>query len=251
MSQKILEVKDLTREFSTGAETVRALRGISFSVDAGEFVSIMGASGSGKSTLLNILGCLDQPTAGAYLLDGVDVKTLSRNELAQLRNRKIGFVFQSFNLLARTSTLENVELPLLYNAAVSSAERRKKALQVLEAVSLSDRVYYLPNQLSGGQQQRVAIARALINDPVMILADEPTGNLDTRTSYSIIALLQELNEKGVTILCVTHEPDIAAFTSRTIVLKDGTVIKDEKKEQRQSAKELLASLPADELYQKS
>jgi putative ABC transport system ATP-binding protein len=250
MLSTILEITDLRREFKTGGETVRALKGINFSVLSGEFVSIMGASGSGKSTLLNILGCLDQPTEGKYLLDGVDVKELSKNELARLRNRKIGFVFQSFNLLARTSTLENVELPLMYNNEVSTAERHQRAIRVLESVKLSDRLHHLPNELSGGQQQRVAIARALINNPVMLLADEPTGNLDTRTSYSIMALLQELNSSGVTILVVTHEPDIAAFTGRTIVLRDGLVIKDEKNGQIRSAKEALALLPVNEEYQK-
>lgn len=245
----IVEIQNLKREFKTGAETVRALRGVSFSVAPGEFVSIMGASGSGKSTLLNILGCLDQPTGGDYLLDGVPVKNLSRNELARLRNRKIGFVFQSYNLLARTTALENVELPLLYNADVPAKERHERALNVLRAVDLKDRSHHLSNQLSGGQQQRVAIARALINNPVMILADEPTGNLDTRTSYGIMALLQDLNKQGVTILCVTHEPDIASFTSRTIVLRDGSIIKDEKNKTVRLATEALASLPVNGEYQ--
>ncbi|HVZ57693.1 MAG TPA: ABC transporter ATP-binding protein [Chitinophagaceae bacterium] len=249
MADKILEIIDLKREFKTGPETVRALRGISFSVASGEFVSIMGASGSGKSTLLNILGCLDKPTAGDYILDQVNVKDLSRNELARLRNRKIGFVFQSYNLLARTSTLENVELPLLYNPEVSARDRHGKARQVLEAVGLGDRLRHLSNELSGGQQQRVAIARALINDPVMILADEPTGNLDTRSSYSIMSLMQDLNARGVTILCVTHEPDIAVFTGRTIVLRDGRVIRDEKNPRVKSAREALAALPANDEYQ--
>lgn len=243
MSAAILEINNLTKEFKTGAETVRALRGVSFSVEKGEFVSIMGASGSGKSTLLNILGCLDKPTGGEYFLNAVNVKEHSRNELAKLRNRKIGFVFQSYNLLPRTSALENVELPLLYNPEVSTKARHAKAISVLNAVELSDRQSYTPSQLSGGQQQRVAIARALINDPVMILADEPTGNLDTKTSYGIMALLQELNNKGVTILCVTHEPDIAAFTGRTIILKDGKVIKDVKNEKIRSAKAELAAMP--------
>lgn len=245
MANRILDINDLTREFRMGSETVRALKGVSFTVEAGEFVSIMGSSGSGKTTLLNILGCLDQPTGGTYLLDGVDVKSLSRNELARLRNRKIGFVFQSYNLLARTSALENVELPLLYNSTIPTKDRRNKAMHALEAVGLSDRFHHMPNQLSGGQQQRVAIARALVNEPVMILADEATGNLDTRTSYGIMALLQELNSKGKTIVFVTHEPDIAVFSSRTVILKDGLVIKDVKNENIHSAKEALAALPAE------
>ena len=231
-----------------GSEIVRALKGISFSVEAGEFVTIMGSSGSGKTTLLNILGCLDQPTDGDYLLDGVNVRHLSRNELARLRNRKIGFVFQSYNLLARTSALENVELPLLYNSAISATERKERAVRALGAVKLSDRVDHLPNQLSGGQQQRVAIARALVNEPVMILADEATGNLDTRTSYEIMSLLQELNTQGKTILFVTHEPDIAAFSQRTVTLKDGRVIKDDRNMNVRSAREALESLPVNDDY---
>jgi putative ABC transport system ATP-binding protein len=226
-----------------GVEIVKALKGVSFSVEEGEFVTIMGSSGSGKTTMLNILGCLDQPTTGTYLLDNVDVKKLSRNELAQLRNRKIGFVFQAYNLLARTSAMENVELPLLYNSEISTSQRHQMAVKALEAVKLSDRLDHLPNQLSGGQQQRVAIARALVNSPVMILADEATGNLDTKTSYEIMALFQELNKQGKTIVFVTHEPDIAAFSSRTITLKDGKVIKDQKNENIRSAKDMLAALP--------
>ncbi len=251
MANKILDIIDLKREFKMGSETVRALKGVSFSVDAGEFVTIMGSSGSGKTTLLNILGCLDKPTDGKYLLDGADVKSLSRNELAKLRNRKIGFVFQSYNLLARTSALENVELPLLYNADVPTKERREKAMHALEAVRLADRMDHMPNQLSGGQQQRVAIARSLVNEPVMILADEATGNLDTRTSYEIMALLQELNSKqGLTIVFVTHENDIAVFSSRTVTLKDGRVIKDVKNENVHSAKDALAALPVEKDDQK-
>jgi putative ABC transport system ATP-binding protein len=248
MDKKILEIKNLKREFIMGGETVHALRGISFSVSAGEFVTIMGSSGSGKTTLLNILGCLDSPTDGDYLLDGVDVKKLSRNELAGLRNTKIGFVFQSYNLLARTSALENVELPLFYNKKISTEDRKAMATEALEAVSLKDRLYHMPNQLSGGQQQRVAIARALVNKPVMILADEATGNLDTRTSYEIMALMQELNNLGKTIVFVTHEPDIAAFSTRTIMLRDGVVQKDFANENRRSAKEALESLPPSDSY---
>jgi putative ABC transport system ATP-binding protein len=226
-----------------GSETVRALKGVSFSVQQGEFVTIMGSSGSGKTTLLNILGCLDKPGNGTYLLDGVEVKALSRNELAGLRNQKIGFVFQAYNLLARTSALENVELPLLYNNSITASQRRERALQALQAVKLGDRADHLPNQLSGGQQQRVAIARALVNEPVMILADEATGNLDTRTSYEIMLLLQELNRQGKTIVFVTHEPDIAAFSSRTITLKDGKIVKDERNQHIRLASEMLAALP--------
>ena len=244
MATKILDIHNLKREFKMGSETVRALKGVSFQVEAGEFVTIMGSSGSGKTTLLNILGCLDKPTDGDFLLDDVNISTQSRNELARLRNHKIGFVFQSYNLLARTSALENVELPLMYNKTVSSKERHERAVRALEAVKLADRLDHLPNQLSGGQQQRVAIARALVNEPVMILADEATGNLDTRTSYEIMALLQELNQQqGKTIVFVTHEPDIAAFSSRTITLRDGKVIKDIKNENVRSAKEALAALP--------
>jgi len=243
MANKILDIHDLKREFQMGVEIVKALKGVSFSVEEGEFVTIMGSSGSGKTTMLNILGCLDKPTSGTYLLDNVNVKELSRNELAQLRNRKIGFVFQAYNLLARTSAMENVELPLLYNPGISTSQRHQMAVKALEAVKLSDRLDHLPNQLSGGQQQRVAIARALVNAPVMILADEATGNLDTKTSYEIMALFQELNKQGKTIVFVTHEPDIAAFSSRTITLKDGKVIKDQKNENIRSAKDMLAALP--------
>ncbi|MFT3703909.1 MAG: ABC transporter ATP-binding protein [Agriterribacter sp.] len=249
MANAILDIQHLKREFKMGSETVRALKGVSFNVQPGEFVTIMGSSGSGKTTLLNILGCLDKPTDGDYLLDGVNVKQLSRNELARLRNHKIGFVFQSYNLLARTSALENVELPLLYNNNVSAQQRKDKAIQSLQAVKLADRLDHLPNQLSGGQQQRVAIARALVNEPVMILADEATGNLDTRTSYEIMLLLQELNQQqGKTIVFVTHEPDIAAFSSRTVTLKDGRVVKDSKNENVRSAKEALESLPVNDDY---
>lgn len=248
MATKILDIKNLKREFKMGSETVRALKGVSFHIEAGEFVTIMGSSGSGKTTLLNILGCLDKPSDGEFLLDDVNVGKLSRNDLARLRNRKIGFVFQAYNLLARTSALENVELPLLYNREVSTRERHQRALHSLEAVKLADRLDHLPNQLSGGQQQRVAIARALVNQPVMILADEATGNLDTRTSYEIISLMQELNQQGKTIVFVTHEPDIAAFSSRTITLKDGRVVKDVINENVRSAQEALAALPVQDDY---
>jgi putative ABC transport system ATP-binding protein len=243
MANKIVDIHDLKREFRMGSEIVKALKSVSFSVEEGEFITIMGSSGSGKTTMLNILGCLDKPTDGTYLLDNVDVKKLSRNELAQLRNHKIGFVFQSYNLLARTSAIENVELPLLYNPSIKTKQRHQMAIEALEAVRLSDRIDHLPNQLSGGQQQRVAIARALVNNPVMILADEATGNLDTRTSYEIMSLIQELNKQGKTIVFVTHEPDIAAFSNRTITLKDGKVIKDSKNENVRSAKDMLSALP--------
>lgn len=243
MSKEIIKIEDLKREFTMGSETVRALRGISFTINEGEFVTIMGSSGSGKSTLLNILGCLDQPTSGLYEIDGIKVKNLSRNELATIRNEKIGFIFQSYNLMARTSALENVELPLIYNSKVSSEERRERAIKALKMVGLENRMDHTPSQLSGGQQQRVAIARSLVNNPVMILADEATGNLDTRTAYEIMSIFQDLNEQGITIAFVTHEPDIATFSSRTIVLKDGNIIQDYKNENVQSAKVELAKLP--------
>lgn len=247
--KKILEIKDLKREFKVGSETVRALKGISFDVNSGEFVTIMGSSGSGKTTLLNILGCLDKPTNGTYMLDNVNVKELSRDELAVLRNHKIGFVFQAYNLLPRTSALENVELPLLYNKNISNAERRDRAIHALESVRLAERLDHTPSQLSGGQQQRVAIARALVNEPVMILADEATGNLDSRTSYEIMALMQDLNQtQGKTIVFVTHEPDIASFSSRTVMLRDGLIQKDTKNENQKSAKEILAGLPVSDDY---
>ena len=222
----IIEIRNLKRDFVVGEETVHALRGISFTIERGEFVSIMGTSGSGKSTLLNILGCLDRPTEGDYIIDGVNVATLSRNEQADIRNRKIGFVFQNYNLLPRTSVLENVELPLMYNKQYSARQRRERAMDVIRRVGLEQRIHHTSAQLSGGQQQRVAIARALVGDPVIILADEATGNLDTRTSYEIMALFQELHAQGTTIAFVTHEPDIASFTSRTIKLRDGHITED-------------------------
>lgn len=246
MSNTILEMQSIKREFKMGTETVHALKGISFKIEAGEFVTIMGSSGSGKTTMLNILGCLDKPTNGTYILDNINVKELTSNELARLRNTKIGFVFQAYNLLPRTTALENVELPLLYNAAISAKERKERAVNALEAVKLSDRLDHTPNQMSGGQQQRVAIARALVNEPVMILADEATGNLDTKTSYEIMSLMQDLNKEGKTIVFVTHEPDIATFSSRTITLRDGKLQNDSFNNNILSAKEALASLPVND-----
>ena len=243
MSKVIIKTVDLKRDFIMGPETVHALKGISFTIKEGEFVTIMGSSGSGKSVLLHILGCLDQPTSGIYELDGLKVKDLSKDELATIRNEKIGFIFQSYNLLARTSAIENVELPLLYSNKVSSAEQKERAIESLERVGLGHRLHHTPGQLSGGQQQRIAIARSLINNPVIILADEATGNLDTRNSYEIMALFQKLNQQGITIIFVTHEPDIASFSSRTIILKDGLVIQDDKNSHIQSATDELAKLP--------
>lgn len=242
----IIRLDSIKRDFVVGEETVHALRGISFSITEGEFVTIMGSSGSGKSTLLNILGCLDTPTEGEYYLDNTPVSSMNKNERSEIRNTKIGFVFQSYNLLPKTTALENVELPLIYNPAYNSAQRVEKAEQALKAVGLSDRMYHKSNQMSGGQQQRVAIARALVNDPVLILADEATGNLDTRTAYEIIVLFQELHRMGKTIIFVTHNPEIAAYSSRNIVLRDGKVIKDERTKEIKSAKEVLDKLPKQE-----
>lgn len=227
-----------------GEEQVHALKGISFCIQQGEFVSIMGTSGSGKSTLLNILGCLDKPSEGDYLLDGANVSALTSNQLATLRNKKIGFVFQNYNLLPRTSALENVELPLLYSKSISVKERRERAIEALIAVGLEQRMNHTSAQLSGGQQQRVAIARAIVNDPVIILADEATGNLDTRTSYEIMSLFQNLHAQGKTIAFVTHEPDIAEFTTRIIKLRDGNIIEDRPVATR-AAEEALKELKID------
>ncbi len=243
--KEIIRVDNLRREFIVGGEKVKALRGVSFSIREGEFVTIMGTSGSGKSTLLNLLGCLDTPTSGVYELDGVSVQSMSKNQRAVTRNRKIGFVFQNYNLLPKTTAIENVELPLLYNSAVSSKERREKAIKALEAVGLKERLYHKSNQMSGGQQQRVAIARALVNDPVIILADEATGNLDTRTSFSILTLFQELHSRGRTIIFVTHNPELSDYSTRNIVLRDGKVISDTLNNNVKSAREALEALPND------
>ena len=245
MDNHIIRVENLRRDFQVGGETVHALRGVTFSVAKGEFVTIMGTSGSGKSTLLNILGCLDTPTSGEYWLDGVSVREMGRNDRATLRNRKIGFVFQSYNLLPKTTALENVELPLFYNPDVSARERRERATEALKEVGLSDRIHHRSNQMSGGQQQRVATARALVNNPVMILADEATGNLDTRTSFEILTLFQRLHAEGSTIVFVTHNPEIAQFSSRNIVLRDGHITDDVRNGNIQSAQAVLDTIPVD------
>ena len=246
MMKKIIELTDIKRNFQVGEETVHALRGISFTINEGEFVTIMGTSGSGKSTLLNTLGCLDTPSSGEYLLDGIPVRTMSKNERAILRNRKIGFVFQSYNLLAKTTAIENVELPLMYNAAINATERKNRAIEALKAVGLGDRLMHKSNQMSGGQMQRVAIARELVNNPAVILADEATGNLDSRTSFEILVLFQQLHKEGRTIIFVTHNPEIAQYSSRNIVLRDGQVKEDKVNPSIQSAASVLASLPLPE-----
>ena len=246
MEKKVIELHNIKRNFQVGEETVHALRGISFTINEGEFVTIMGTSGSGKSTLLNTLGCLDTPSSGEYLLDGISVRTMSKPQRAILRNRKIGFVFQSYNLLPKTTAVENVELPLMYNASVSASERRRRAIEALQAVGLGDRLEHKSNQMSGGQMQRVAIARALVNNPAVILADEATGNLDTRTSFEILVLFQKLHAEGRTIIFVTHNPEIAQYSSRNIVLRDGQIKEDTANQNIQSAAEALAALPLPE-----
>lgn len=248
-TRTIIEVTQLRKDFHLGDVTVHALKGVNLSINEGDFVAIMGTSGSGKSTMLNILGCLDKPTAGNYQLDGVSVSALNKNQLAELRNQKLGFVFQSYNLLPRTTALENVELPLFYNPKVKAKERRERAINALDAVGLADRMHHTPGQLSGGQQQRVAIARSLVNDPVVILADEATGNLDTRTSYEIMDLFQRLNEQGKTIVFVTHEPDIARLTTRNVVFRDGHLINDQLVAEQLLASELLHALPVEQDYE--
>ena len=239
----VIELQDIRRYFKVGDETVKALRGISFKICEGEFVTIQGTSGSGKSTLLNQLGCLDTPTSGEYFLDGVPVRKMSKNQRAHLRNQKIGFVFQNYNLLAKTTAVENVELPLMYNHKYSARERREAAVKALQAVGLGNRLEHKSNQMSGGQMQRVAIARALVNDPTIILADEATGNLDTRTSFEMLVLFQKLHDEGHTIIFVTHNPEIAEYSSRNINLRDGKVREDTINTHIKSAAEALAALP--------
>ena len=246
MSKTVIELQNIRRNFQVGDETVHALRGVSFSIQEGEFVTIMGTSGSGKSTLLNTLGCLDTPTSGEYLLDGISVRTMSKPQRAILRNRKIGFVFQNYNLLPKTTAVENVELPLMYNSSVSASERRRRAIESLKAVGLGDRLEHKSNQMSGGQMQRVAIARALVNNPSVILADEATGNLDTRTSFEILILFQKLHDEGRTIIFVTHNPEIAQYSSRNIVLRDGKIKSDEVNLKVLDAAQALAALPKQE-----
>ena len=243
-----ISVQDLTKVYDLGEIKVRALRGVTVDIEAGEFVAVIGPSGSGKSTFMHILGCLDRPTQGRYLLDGHDVSTLSRNALAEVRNKKIGFVFQGFNLLARTTALDNVELPLLYNGnGMRGKERRRRANEALEGVGLSDRAGHHPNQLSGGQQQRVAIARSLINQPSILLADEPTGNLDSRTSIEVMDIFQKLNtERGITVLLITHEQDIAEFGTRIIAFRDGKIVSDKQNTVRRLAADELAALPLED-----
>ena len=244
--KEVIRLDNIRRDFRVGDEIVHALRGISFTIGEGEFVTIMGTSGSGKSTLLNTLGCLDTPTAGEYYLDGISVRTMDKNQRATLRNRKIGFVFQNYNLLPKTTAIENVELPLMYNSSVSAAERYSRAVEALKAVGLGDRLMHKSNQMSGGQMQRVAIARALVNNPAVILADEATGNLDTRTSFEVLVLFQQLHAQGRTIIFVTHNQEIAQYSSRNITLRDGHVTGDVLNENMLSAAETLAKLPKSE-----
>ena len=241
----VIKLADIHKVYHTGEVDVHAVRGISLEVFPGEFVALMGASGSGKSTLMNMIGCLDRPSGGNYLLDGIDVSTLDRDALADIRNEKIGFVFQGFNLLSRTSALENTEMPMLYNRhRIQSHEQRERALHALDLVGLGERADHTPNQLSGGQQQRVAIARALVNQPSLLLADEPTGNLDSQTSIEIMGVFQKLNESGITIVMVTHELDVARFTKRMVILRDGKIVTDEAVQNRSFAEKELLQLRA-------
>ena len=245
----VISIRDLVKTYHVGEVTVRALRGANLDVDPGEFVAVTGPSGSGKSTLMHILGCLDRPTSGTYILDGKDVSRMSKDELAIIRNRKIGFVFQGFNLLSRTTALDNVELPMLYNGAekLKTAVRHKRAMDALAAVGLGDRFHHFPNQLSGGQQQRVAIARALVTQPTILLADEPTGNLDTRTSIEVMDIFQRLNvQRGITVLLITHEMDIAEYGTRLVRFRDGKIQVDQKIANRRDAAKELAALPPPE-----
>ena len=244
MTQKVvIELQNVKRDFKVGDEVVHVLRGVSFKIFEGEFVTIMGTSGSGKSTLLNQLGCLDTPTSGEYFLDGTPVRKMSKSQRAKLRNRKIGFVFQNYNLLAKTTAVENVELPLMYNPKFNASQRRNAAIKALKAVGLGDRLEHKSNQMSGGQMQRVAIARALVNNPAVILADEATGNLDTRTSFEMLVLFQQLHAQGRTIIFVTHNPEIAQYSSRNIMLRDGKIREDTINNNILSAAEALAALP--------
>lgn len=242
----VISLQDIKRDFIVGSETVHALRGVSFDIQEGEFVTIMGTSGSGKSTLLNVLGCLDSPSSGTYLLDGNSVREMSKDQRAVLRNRKIGFVFQNYNLLAKTTAVENVELPLMYNSSVSAKERRERAVNALQTVGLGNRLEHKSNQMSGGQMQRVAIARALVNNPAVLLADEATGNLDTRTSFEILVLFQRLHAEGRTIIFVTHNPEIARYSTRNIFLRDGRITEDTINHNVEDAAAALVSLPPEE-----
>ena len=245
----VIETRGITKEYRMGEVVVRALRGVDLTVRTGGFVAIMGASGSGKSTLMNLVGCLDTATSGDYFLDGTDVSQLTRDQYAEIRNHRIGFVFQGYNLLPRTSAVDNVELPLFYDHSGRIKDSRGSAIRALERVGLGDRVNHEPNELSGGEQQRVSIARALVNEPAIILADEPTGNLDSRTSVDVMTVFQELNEQGITVLLVTHEPDIAEYTKRIVVLRDGRIISDREVAKRRDARADLARMPAqDDLY---
>ena len=244
--KEVIRLENIRRDFRVGDETVHALRGVSFTIEEGEFVTVMGTSGSGKSTLLNTLGCLDTPTSGEYFLDGVPVRSMDKNERAVLRNRKIGLVFQNYNLLPKSTAIENVELPLMYNSRYSAAQRRERAVAALTAVGLGDRLLHRSNQMSGGQMQRVAIARALANDPAVILADEATGNLDTRTSFEVLVLFQELHAAGRTIIFVTHNPEIAQYSSRNITLRDGRITSDIRNGNILRAADALAQLPKQE-----
>lgn len=246
MTDPVIRTIGLTRTYSTGATAVHALRGVDLTVEPGEMIAIMGASGSGKSTLMNLLGCLDYPSEGTYELDGARVDGLNPNALADVRNEKIGFVFQGFNLLARTSALENVELPLLYDRRGRRRDTNRAAQEALERVGLGDRLHHAPNELSGGEQQRVAIARALVTSPAMVLADEPTGNLDSRTAIEVMALFQGLNDQGVTLLVVTHEPDVAVYARRLVEMRDGRILRDQPVRERRSAADDLARLPVDQ-----